>query len=50
MGAVLAQPLHFAVIINLVELEHGQLDVLVHMLDLLGLRVGLLLALLTTTA
>lgn len=50
VGARLAQALHLAVVINAVELEHRQLDGLVHVLHLLGLGVGLLLALLTTTA
>ncbi|KAL4570186.1 hypothetical protein LXL04_025837 [Taraxacum kok-saghyz] len=43
------QPLHLSGIINLVELQHTQLHLLVLMLDLLRFRVGLLLALLGTT-
>lgn len=50
VGARLAQTLHLPVVVDAVELEHRQLDRLVHVLHLLGLGVGLLLALLTTTA
>lgn len=50
VGARLAQALHLAVVVDAVKLEHRQLDRLVHVLHLLGLGVGLLLALLTTTA
>jgi hypothetical protein len=49
LRADLAQALHLASIIHLVELKHTQLDLLVLVLDLLGLGVGLLLALLTAT-
>ncbi|KAJ6400911.1 hypothetical protein OIU84_016352, partial [Salix udensis] len=44
--ALLPQPLDFAAIINLIELEHSELDLLLLVLDLLGLGVGLLLSLL----
>lgn len=50
VGARLAQALDLAVVVDAVELEHRQLDRLVDVLDLLRLGVGLLLALLTTTA
>ncbi|KAJ6404047.1 hypothetical protein OIU84_012275 [Salix udensis] len=44
--ALLPQSLDFAAIINLVELEDCELDLLLLVLDLLGLGVGLLLPLL----
>ena len=44
------QPLNLPVSINLVVLEHGQLDLLALVLDLLGCGVDLLLALLSTAA
>ncbi len=47
--AGLAQALHLASILDLVKLQHPELDLLVLVLLLLGLGVGLLLALLTTT-
>jgi len=47
--ALLPQPLDFAAIINLIELEHSELDLLLLVLDLLGLGVGLLLSLLGST-
>ena len=47
LGTFLAGALDFSVVIYFVKLEHGELDVLVHMLLLLGLSVVLLLALLT---
>lgn len=50
VGARLAQALDLAVVVNAVELQDRQLDRLVDVLDLLRLGVGLLLALLTTTA
>ena len=46
VGALLPEPLHLPGIIDLVELQHGELDLLVLVLDLLRLGVGLLLALL----
>jgi len=49
VGALLAEPLHLAGVINLVELQDGELHLLVLVLDLLRLGVGLLLALLGTT-
>lgn len=48
--ARLAQALHLPVVVDAVELEHRELDGLVDVLDLLGLGVGLLLALLAATA
>ena len=50
MRAVLSESLHLAVVVNLVELENGKLDAVVHVLDLLWLGVGLLLTLLGTTS
>ena len=50
VGAVLAGPSDLAASVNLVELQHGQLGVLVDVVGLLGLGVGLLLPLLATTA
>jgi hypothetical protein len=50
MGAVAAGASHLVVLVDLVELEDGKLGHLVVVLGLLGLGVGLLLALLTTTA
>lgn len=50
IGARLAQAMHLAVVVDAVELEDRQLDRLVDVLNLLGLGVRLLLALLTTTA
>ena len=44
VGAFLAEPLDLAGVVDLVELEEGELDFLVLVLDLLGLGVGLLLA------
>ena len=50
LGALLPQASHLAGgLVNLVVLEHRELDLLVLGLDLLGLGVGLLLALLATT-
>ena len=49
IGAILARVRHGTILVYLVELERSQLDGLVHVLDLLGLGVGLLLPLLTTT-
>ena len=46
VGALLAEPLDFSRIVDLVELKNAELDLLVLVLDLLGLGVGLLLALL----
>lgn len=48
--ALLAQPHNLAGIINSVKLKHSELNLLLLMLDLLGLGVGLLLPLLGTTA
>ncbi len=48
-GALPAQTVDLAVVVNLVELEDGELDLPVLMLDLLGGGVILLLTLLTTT-
>ncbi|CAA7404188.1 unnamed protein product [Spirodela intermedia] len=51
VGALLAQLRDLAGgFIDLVELEHGELDLLLLVLDLLGLGVGLLLALLRPSA
>nr|TKS02605.1 hypothetical protein D5086_0000161350 [Populus alba] len=47
---LLPQPLDLAAIINLIELEYSELDLLLLVLDLLGLRVGLLLSLLGSTS
>merc|ERR1719313_2040527 len=44
--ALLAEPLHLVLAVHLVELEHGELHLLVLVRDLLRLRVRLLLALL----
>lgn len=49
-GARLSKTLHLAFVIDAVELQHGQLYRLVHVLHLLGLGVRLLLTLLTSTA
>lgn len=49
LGAGLPGAVHLARVINAVVLEYTQLDVLVRVLVLLGLGVGLLLALLTST-
>ena len=46
---LLPQPLHLAGPVHLVELEHGELHLLVLVLDLLGLGVRLLLPLLRAT-
>merc|ERR1719219_2415558 len=43
------QPVDLAVVVHLVVLEHGQLDLLVLVLDLLGCGVVLLLPLLGTS-
>ncbi|KAG2308313.1 hypothetical protein Bca52824_028061 [Brassica carinata] len=48
--ALLPQPLDLAGAIHFVELEHGELHLLVLVLDLLGLGVRLLLPLLGATA
>jgi hypothetical protein len=50
VGAVTAGAGHLSIVIDLVELEHSELDGLVHGLDFLGLGVSLLLSLLATTA
>ncbi|KAL8170394.1 hypothetical protein V2J09_022198 [Rumex salicifolius] len=50
IGTLLPQPLDLAGVINLVELENSELDLLVLVLDLLGLGVSLLLPLLGATA
>lgn len=47
--ALLSEPLDLAAVVHLVELKDGKLDLLLLMLDLLGLGVGLLLALLGTS-
>ena len=47
--ALLPQPLNFPRIINLVELKHSKLDLLLLVLNLLGLCIGLLLPLLGST-
>lgn len=47
MGAILAGTGDLTLVIDLVELEDGKLDALVHGLHLLGLGVSLLLSLLT---
>ena len=44
--ALLPEPLHLSRVIDLVELKDGELDLLMLVLDLLGLGVGLLLSLL----
>ena len=49
-GTLAAQPTDLAVVVHLVVLEHGQLDLPVLVLDLLGRGVVLLLALLATAA
>lgn len=49
LGAHLAEALHLAGVVHLVELEDAQLHLLVLVLLLLGLGVGLLLPLLGTT-
>jgi len=49
VGAFLAEPLHLAGVVNLIELQDGELHLLVLVLDLLRLGVGLLLTLLGTT-
>jgi len=43
--ALLAEPLHLAGVVNLIELQDGELHLLVLVLDLLRLGIGLLLAL-----
>lgn len=48
-GTLPSQSLNLAIPIDLVIFEHGQLGLLAFMLDLLGRRVDLLLALLATT-
>ena len=50
VGAVSARAGDFSIVIDLVEFQDSQLNGLVDSLDLLGLGVGLLLSLLTTTA
>lgn len=50
VGARLAQALHLAVVIHAVKFENRKLYAFVNVLDLLGLGVRLLLALLTPTA
>ncbi|RDY12308.1 hypothetical protein CR513_02924, partial [Mucuna pruriens] len=50
VGALLPEALELTGVIDLVELEHSELDLLMLVLDLLGLGVGLLLPLLGTTA
>ena len=50
VGALLAEPLDLPAVVDLVELEDGELDLLVLVLDLLGLGVGLLLPLLGAAA
>merc|ERR1712157_60774 len=47
---VLAQPRDLAVVLDLVEAEHAELVLLADVLGLLGLGVGLLLALLAAAA
>ena len=49
-GTLTAQTVDLAVVVHLVVLEHGELDLPVLMLDLLGRGVILLLALLAATA
>ncbi|PON43204.1 LOW QUALITY PROTEIN: hypothetical protein PanWU01x14_275470, partial [Parasponia andersonii] len=46
VGALLPEPLDLPRVIDLVELEDGELDLLLLVLDFLGLGVGLLLPLL----
>ena len=48
-GALAAQTIDLAVVVNLVVLEHGELDLPVLVLDLLGGGVVLLLPLLGTS-
>ena len=48
-GALAAQTIDLAVVVNLVVLEHGELDLPVLVLDLLGGSVVLLLPLLGTS-
>ena len=48
-GALLAEPLNLAVLVDLVEFEHSEGNLLAHVLCLLGLGVRLLLALFATT-
>jgi hypothetical protein len=50
MGAILAGTGDLTLVIDLVELEDGKLDALVHGLHLLGLGVSLLLSLLTSSS
>ncbi|KAK9136595.1 hypothetical protein Sjap_007189 [Stephania japonica] len=50
VGALLPELLHLPGIIHLVELQHSELDLLLLVLDLLGLGVGLLLPLLGSAA
>ena len=50
VGALLAEALHLAGVVDLVELEDGELDLLLLVLDLLGFGVGLLLPLLSHAA
>ena len=49
VGALAAKARHFLIFVYFVVLQYGQLDLLLLMLDLLGLGVHLLLPLLTTT-
>ncbi|KAL4388957.1 hypothetical protein GQ457_09G004250 [Hibiscus cannabinus] len=46
VGALFPQPLDLPRLVHLVELEHGELDLLLLVLDLLRLGVSLLLPLL----
>merc|ERR1711972_109648 len=48
-GTILTQPLNLATVIHLVEAQHSKLHLLLLVLQLLGLGVRLLLALLTAT-
>ena len=50
VGALLAEALDLAGVVDLVELEDGELDLLLLVLDLLWLCVGFLLALFGATA
>ncbi|KAK1584453.1 hypothetical protein Q3G72_033170 [Acer saccharum] len=50
VGILLPQPLDLPEVIDLVELQHSQLHLLLLLLELLWLSVGLLLRLLGTTA
>ncbi|KAK1588981.1 hypothetical protein Q3G72_029224 [Acer saccharum] len=50
VGTLLPQPLDLPGVIDLVELQHSQLHLLLLLLELLWLSVGLLLRLLSTTA